>query len=145
VRLLVRLFGGDSITVADGDLDVRVTRGAPGELYHHLFVRPDGRRLVFVWDRSGNPTVDLRLRHSLGDVTLYELDGSSRQWPAADGRSIRDVGLSPGAVRIFEIGRADGQAVGRSGGRAVGNGDDRAQHCHPERSEGSCGAEFGPG
>lgn len=106
VRLLVRLFGGDSITVADGDLDVRVTRGTPGELYHHLFVRPDGRRLVFVWDRSGSPTVDLRLRHSLGDVTLYEVDGSSRQWRAADQRSIRDVMLSPGAVRIFEIGRA---------------------------------------
>ena len=102
VRLLVRLFAHDSITVADGDLSVKVTRGAPGELYHHLFIRPDGRRLLFVWDRSGSPTIELRLREAIGAVTLYELDGSSRSWSATDRRTIRDVRLSPGAVRIFE-------------------------------------------
>lgn len=103
VRMLVRLFGADSITVADGDLDLRVTRGAPGELYQHLFIRPDGRRLVFVWDRSGSPMLELRLRQAIGRVTLYELDGSSREWTAADRRRIRDVELSPGSVRIFEV------------------------------------------
>ena len=103
VRLLVRLFGADSITVADGDLDLRVTEGTPGELYHHLFIRPDGRRLAFVWDRTGTPTVELRLRSAIGRVTLYEIDGSSREWHPADRRIIRSVRLSPGAVRIFEI------------------------------------------
>ena len=103
VRLLVGLFGADSITVADGDLAVRVTRGTPGELYHHLFIRPDGRRLAFVWDRTGTPTVELRLSSAIGRVTLHEIDGSGREWHPADGRIIRSVRLSPGAVRIFEI------------------------------------------
>ena len=101
VRMLVGLFGQDSITVADGELDVRVTGGMPGELYHHLFIRPDGRRLAFVWDRSGSPTVELRFRNGIGPVTLYELDGSSRSWTGASRRAIRDVPLTAGAVRIF--------------------------------------------
>jgi polysaccharide biosynthesis protein PslG len=103
VRMLVRLFGADSITVADGDLTVKVTGGTPGELYQHLFVRPDGCRLAFVWDRSGSPTVELRLGRAFGRVTQYEIDGSSREWNATDRRRIRDVRLSAGAVRIFEI------------------------------------------
>jgi Tol biopolymer transport system component len=102
VRLLVGLFG-DSIAVADRGLEVRVTTGTAGELYHHLFVRPDGTRLAFVWDRSGSPTVELRLRDAVGRVRLYEIDGSSRTWTSAGGRSIRDVELAPGAVRIFVV------------------------------------------
>lgn len=101
VRLLVGLFGADSITVADGDLDVRVTGGKAGELYHHLFIRPDGRRLAFVWDRTGRPTVDLWFRNRIGPARLYELDGSSRPWTSTSGRAIRDVPLTAGAVRIF--------------------------------------------
>jgi hypothetical protein len=101
VRMLVGLFGQDSITVADGDLDVRVTGGKTGELYHHLFIRPDGRRLAFVWDRTGSPTVELRFRHGIGPVTLYELDGSRRRWTGASRRAIRDVPLTAGGVRIF--------------------------------------------
>jgi polysaccharide biosynthesis protein PslG len=104
VKLLVRLFGSDSITVADRDLDVRVTSGAAGALYHHLFIRPDGRRLIFVWDRTGSPTVALRLRTGGGSAVEWRLDGSARPWTEA-GRSIKGVKLEPGAVRIFEIGR----------------------------------------
>ena len=103
VRLLVRLFSGDSITVADGGLDVRVTRGTPGDLHHHMFLRPDGRRLVFVWDRLGNPTVELRLRTRPGAVTLWGVDGTSRPWMAVEGRVLRNIPLARGRVRIFEI------------------------------------------
>jgi hypothetical protein len=103
VKLLVSLFRGDSVTAADGDLEVRVVNGAAGALYHHLFIRPDGRRLAFVWDRAGSPMVELRLRKTPGAVTLWELDGTNRPWSEVRGRSIRNVGLERGRVRIFEI------------------------------------------
>jgi polysaccharide biosynthesis protein PslG len=102
VRLLVELMGTDSITVADPALEVRVTEGAPGQLHHHLFIRPDGRQLAFVWDKTSSPTLELRLPRSTGRVTVYGADGASRAWPEADGRTIRRVKLQPGIVRIFD-------------------------------------------
>jgi hypothetical protein len=103
VRLLVRLLAGDSLTVADGDLQVKVTGATAGTLYYHLFIRPDGRRLAFVWDRTGSPTVELELRSSPGVVTLWNLDGSGTRWSDVAGRTLRNVRLEPGRVRIFEI------------------------------------------
>jgi polysaccharide biosynthesis protein PslG len=103
VKLLVHLFGGDSITVADADLTVQVTRGRAGELHHHLFVRPDGRQLVFVWDRKAGPTLELRLRHGGTRVTAFDLSGKGTVWPDTDGRVVRRVSLQPEGVRIFEV------------------------------------------
>jgi polysaccharide biosynthesis protein PslG len=107
VKLLVGLFQGDSLTVADAGLRVKATGGAAGMLYHHLFVRKDGRRLAFVWDRAGGPTVELRLRDRVGRVRLRELDGTSRVWSDVGGWTIRNVRLERGRVRIFEIEEAD--------------------------------------
>jgi hypothetical protein len=104
VKLLVRLFGGDSITVADGDLAVRVVQGKAGHLHHHLFIRPDGTQLVFVWDRSAAPTVELQLRRPGGKATAYELDGRGQPWPNTEGTTLDGVKLEPGGVRIFEVG-----------------------------------------
>ncbi|HEX5963998.1 MAG TPA: hypothetical protein VFY42_09755, partial [Gemmatimonadales bacterium] len=103
VRLLVRLFGTDSITVADPELRVRVAEGKAGELYHHLFVRPDGRQLVFVWDRTSNPTVELELSRAATRVTAYGSDGEPMVWRETGPRSIRKVKLEPGVARIFEV------------------------------------------
>lgn len=103
VKLLVGLFGTDSISVADRELRVRVREGQAGELYHHLFIRPDRRQLVFVWARGGDPTVDLELRRAGSRINAFELDGSSVQWENTDGRVIRGVKLSEGGVRIFEV------------------------------------------
>jgi hypothetical protein len=102
VKMLVELFGKDSITVAEDDLHVRVTKGHPGKLYQHLFRRPDGRRLAFVWDRLGSPTVDLGLTQKASRVTLYDLGGQQSLWKS-DGKLIRGVALVPGQVRIFAI------------------------------------------
>jgi hypothetical protein len=103
VKMLVELFGKDSITVADGDLRVRVRKGHPVKIYDHLFRRPDGRQLVFVWDRVGSATVDLELTRGGGRVTLFGLDGKQSSWAASDGRTIREVPLLPGQVRIFAV------------------------------------------
>jgi hypothetical protein len=102
VKLLVRLFRADSITVADGELQVRVTQGKAGELYHHAFIRPDGHQLAFVWDRTSSPTVELELPRPASRITAYEVDGRPSPWATADGRTISSVRLEPARVRIFE-------------------------------------------
>jgi hypothetical protein len=103
VKLLVRLVGTDSITVADPELDLRVIQGNAVNLYHHLFIRPDGRQVVFIWDRRGNPTVELRLSRQGSRVTSLTLDGQESPWPDTDGKVIRGVRLQPGRVRIFQV------------------------------------------
>jgi hypothetical protein len=105
VQLLVRLFGSDSISVADSELRVRVTQGSAGKLYHHLFIHPDGRQLVFVWDRTSSPTVELGLPRRLSRVTAYAANGQATPWRDISGRSIRRVKLEPGVGRIFEVER----------------------------------------
>jgi hypothetical protein len=103
IRLLVRLFGTGSITVANPWLRVRVTEGRAGDMYHHLFLLSDGRQLAFVWDRSGSPTVELELPRRVGAVTAYTSDAQAVEWRDARDRVIRRVRLQPGVVRIFEI------------------------------------------
>jgi hypothetical protein len=103
VKLLVKLVGTDSLTVADPRLQVRVTGGRAGELFAHLFQRPDGKQVVFVWDRQGSPTVELRLERPGKRVTAYELDGRASPWSLRDAGVIGGVWLRPGRVRIFEV------------------------------------------
>jgi hypothetical protein len=102
VKLLIRLFRADSITVADAALRVRVTAGKAGELYHHAFIRPDGHQLAFVWDRTSSPTVELELPRPASRVTGYSVDGRSTPWAGAAARWIKAVRLEPRQVRIFE-------------------------------------------
>lgn len=85
-------------------LTVTVTKGKPGALYHHLFIRPGGDQILFVWDKSGRPTVNLQVRQRGAAATEYGFDGSSSTYPEFDGRTLRNVQLTPGEVRIFEIG-----------------------------------------
>ena len=100
VQLLVRLFGGDSITVADPALRVRVTGGKAGRLYHHLFIRPDGAQLAIVWDRTSSPTVELELARPAGRVTAYSATGEEGQ-STVNSRVLRDIQLERGRTRIF--------------------------------------------
>ena len=102
VKRLVSLLNTGKLTVADAELAVEVTAGKKGELYHHLFVRPDGRQVLFVWDKKGNPTLRLRTRQA-STVTEYALNGTPMPFTSFDGRTLSDVRLAPGVVRIFEI------------------------------------------
>jgi polysaccharide biosynthesis protein PslG len=76
VKLLVRLFGNDSITVADPALRVVVLKGKAGGLHQHLFARPDGRFLVFLWDTSANPHRRRRVAPRSGEGDLVR-----PRWP----------------------------------------------------------------
>jgi len=55
--MLTDLLNVGTIMVADTEATVTVTAGEARRLYHHLFVRPDGRQVLFVYDKSGNSTV----------------------------------------------------------------------------------------
>ena len=102
VKLLISLLNVGHLTVADGELAVEVTAGKKGEFYHHLFVRPDGRQVLLVWDKQGTPTLRLRARAG-ATVTEYALDGTPMPFTSFDGRVLSNVQLAPGMVRIFEI------------------------------------------
>lgn len=104
VDLLTDLLDVRPLTLADADLTVTVTKGKPGALYHHLFIRPGGEQIVFVWDKSGRPTVNLQIKQQGATATEYALDGAPTTYPEFDGRILRNVQLTPGEVRIFEIG-----------------------------------------
>jgi hypothetical protein len=105
VRLLVRLFGVDSIAVLDSALDVRVT-DAPAARYGpfvHAFLRPDGRQIVAVWTRRGSPSVTVRLARSGRRAIDYDLAGHGRPIARFDGVTLPAMRLTPEDVRIVEI------------------------------------------
>ena len=102
VKRLISLLNVGKLTIADADLAVEVTDGKMGALYHHLFVRPDGRQVLFVWDKKGSPTLRLKPRPGT-TVTEYSLDGTPMPFTSYDGRVLSNVRLEPKMVRIFEI------------------------------------------
>jgi hypothetical protein len=102
IRRLVALLDTGTLTVADATLGVETVAGEPGELYHHLFIRPDGSQVLAVWDKTASPTLRLTLPRSGWQAVEYALDGSGRVHPRFDGRALL-VRLAPGEVRLFHV------------------------------------------
>lgn len=103
VRLLVRLLDAGTLTITDSALAVAVTGGAPGELHVHGFLRPDGRQVLFAWDKGGNAEIRVGLPRAGRIATVYDLDGTSRRVAGFDGRTLAGLRLVPGDVRIVEV------------------------------------------
>ena len=103
VDLLTDLLDTGTLTVADAELDVKVVGGRAGELYHHLFVRPDGDQVLLVWDRAGVPTIDITVRREAVRATSYAMDGAPTPAPLENGRTLRSVSLGLGTTRIFRL------------------------------------------
>lgn len=114
VRLLLQLLNVGRIGVVDDAVTATVIAGAAGRLHAHLFVRPDGRRVLLVWDESGRPTVQLRVASSArrgtdsagggagrAVATEYALDGTGTAYPRFDGTTLDGVQLVAGVPRIF--------------------------------------------
>jgi hypothetical protein len=82
---------------------VTVSAGEAKELYRHLFKRPDGSQVLFIYDKSASPTVSATLKTRGRTAVKYELDGSSAKHTAFDGHTLTDIRLTPGDVAIFRI------------------------------------------
>jgi polysaccharide biosynthesis protein PslG len=103
VDLLTDLLDTGTLTIADDEATVTVSDGQAGELYHHLFVRPDGQQVLFVYDKQSSPTVTIRLATPGRQAIAYEIDGSSEPVTTFDGTTLSTVQLTAGEVRIFAI------------------------------------------
>lgn len=103
VQMLSNLLNVGKITTADGEAEVTITSGQSRELYDHLFKRTDGSQVLFVYDKTSNPTVQVRLQEPGKGATLYRLDGTSHPYRDFDGRTISNIALTPGNVSIFLI------------------------------------------
>jgi hypothetical protein len=102
VDLLTDLLDVGKLAVEDTSLRVSVEDEAGGELHHHLFRRPDGDRVLFVWDRLSSPAVRVEVPPASG-VVEYGLDG--RPSAAQDATVLRHLQLSAGVPRIFRLAR----------------------------------------
>lgn len=102
VQLLVALLNTDSLVVADGEPEIKVRSRRTREFYRHLFVRPDGRQVLIMWDRDASPTLDVRLPRGGSRATSYWLDGSGAPLDIRGG-TVRGIRLRPGEVSIVVI------------------------------------------
>ena len=102
IDLLTDLLDTETIAIADDELDATVIAGTPGELHHRLFLRPDGDRVLFVWDRTGSPTVRVRIDARVGSSVEFDVDGRPLNWD--DAAAVLDaVKLTAGVPRIFRL------------------------------------------
>ena len=85
----------------DEALRVTVVSGKAGDLHHHLFTRPDGDRVLIVWDKSAAPLLAIDVPGISGSVE-YDLDGRPLDWEP-DASVLGGVQLAPGVPRIFKL------------------------------------------
>jgi hypothetical protein len=103
VDMLTDLLDTGRLIVADDDAEVSAAGEKAGELHHHLFVRPDGARVLFVWDRTASSTVTVRVRGEVRSVTELQLDGRPVEYRDAAAEVLSRVTLARGEPRIFRL------------------------------------------
>lgn len=103
VQMLSGLLNVGTLTTADKDARVMVTKGTAGELYEHLFKRDDGSQVLFVYDKTASPVVRVQLTQRGATAYRYQLDGTSSPYAAFDGKTLSAVQLTAGDVAIFRI------------------------------------------
>jgi hypothetical protein len=103
VDLLTDLLDTGTISaLVDG---VTITPGTSATMFHHLFERPDGDRVLFVWTGNGTRRVSIELKESHRAVTEFTLAGAAHPVNDFDGRVLRDVDLESDVPRIFRLQR----------------------------------------
>ena len=102
VDLLTDLLDVGRLAVEDARVRVAVEEGKAGELHHHLFRRPDGDRVLFVWDRLSSPAVRVEVP-AAREVIEYDLEG--RPSATGDATALLRVPLTEGVPRIFRVTR----------------------------------------
>jgi hypothetical protein len=92
------LFDADKATLLG-----TITAGSPGELHYHLFRRPDMKQVLFIWDKTAGPTVDITLPQPATSPFRYDITGRAQRYTAFTNGTLRNVTLKPGEVSIFML------------------------------------------
>jgi hypothetical protein len=88
------------LTVVTDTFAVQPSDSPNGELHHQAFLRPDGDRVLVVWNRTAAERVRVQFPAGMFRVVEYSLDGSTRTTP--EERTV-DVALTAGTPRIFRL------------------------------------------
>ena len=91
------------IKPADADLTVTASEGTTRGLHAHLFHRSDGKQILFLWSKDGDPTVRVALRRPGRSAVRYDLAANGQNVTAFDGRTLSQISLRAGDVAIFQI------------------------------------------
>jgi hypothetical protein len=103
VDLLTDLLDTGTIRPLD---DVRVQAPGAGESIHvHLFERPDGDRVLFVWAAARADDVAVSVGLSTSRATEFGLDGRPVARAPIENGMLRDLDLEAGEPRIFRLSR----------------------------------------
>jgi hypothetical protein len=103
VDLLTDLLDTGTLTIADSEVQVIADEDSAKYLNYHLFKRPDGAQILFVWNRVHSPTISIKLKTSGDSAEHYSLTGEATPYPAFDGTTLNDIRLTAGNVEIFRI------------------------------------------
>jgi polysaccharide biosynthesis protein PslG len=103
VDLLTDLLDTGTLTIADSEVQVIADEEITQYLYYHLFKRPDGAQVLFVWDRVRDLTVTIHLKTPGSSAEHYSVTGEATPYPAFDGTTLKDIQLTSGNVEIFRI------------------------------------------
>lgn len=102
VGTIVGLLDSGTLTVADADLTLRSSDPAASDVVAHLFERPDGRRVLFIWTTSGPARVTVSLSRRVRRATEHKLDGSSRPLAPVNGSDLVGVEATR-RVRVISL------------------------------------------
>jgi hypothetical protein len=101
VKRLVAMLGGQLIAASTPSV---TSAGVPAtHVFAHVFSRDDGRQVLFVWTRSGEVVVDVKVEGAASQATEYGIDGGVIGHVQFTGRHLRNLSLRPGIVRLFEV------------------------------------------
>lgn len=101
IDMVTDLLDTGTIQVDSGDMRVKVTQGNAGGLHHHLFTRPDGDKVLIVWDTAASPTLSIEVP-GIGRSIEYDIDGRPIDWD--DTASVLStLELDAGVPRVFKL------------------------------------------
>jgi hypothetical protein len=104
VARVIALLGPRPASVSRPSLRVSAP-GTATDVHRHLFTRDDGRRVLFVWTRTDDVTIDVQIGGGAAEAIEYGMDGGiAGPVPVSEGW-LRGIALRSGDVRFFEMAR----------------------------------------
>jgi hypothetical protein len=101
VDMLTDLLDTGTLHVLHDHASVALHEGT-GTVFHHLFERPDGDRVLFIWSRGGDRRVTVTFADPKPRVTQVHLDGRTSTFPH-DGGNALPLQLRADTVLIFRL------------------------------------------